>query len=117
DVSKIEPINKRLSIEYSLPLWLVDEFNEELGAKEAEALAAALIERPKLSLRVNLNRISRDEALQELVAEGYEVEKSNISPFGLIVLNGVPASSRLFKEGYLAVQDETSMLVAPALNI
>jgi 16S rRNA (cytosine967-C5)-methyltransferase len=117
DVSKIEPINKRLSIEYSLPLWLVDEFIEELGAKEAEALAVALIERPKLSLRVNLNRISRDEALQELEAEGYEVKKSTISPFGLIVLNGVPANSRLFKEGYLAVQDETSMLVAPALNV
>ena len=117
DVSKIKETNKRLSVEYSLPLWLVDEFIEELGVKETEKLAASLIERPKLSLRVNLNKISRDEALKELENEGYEVAKSTISPFGLILLSGMPVNSRLFKEGYLAVQDETSLLVAPALNV
>ena len=29
----------------------------------------------------------------------------------------MPVSSRLYEEGYIAVQDESSMLVAPALNI
>jgi 16S rRNA (cytosine967-C5)-methyltransferase len=117
DVSEITPVNQRLATEYSLPLWLVDEFIEELGENEAEQLAASLIERPKLSLRVNLKKITRNEAMEELKKEGYEVEKSTISPFGLIALNGVPVESRLFKEGLLAVQDESSMLVAPALNV
>lgn len=117
NVSEIKQPNKRLSIQYSLPMWLVKEFVEELGFEEAEKLAASLIERPKLSLRVNLKRISRDQALEELRSEGYEVEESRISPFGIIALNGVPASSRLFKEGFLAVQDESSMLVAPALQV
>lgn len=117
DASKIKPINQRLSTQFSLPLWLVDEFIEELGTEEAEKLAASLIERPKLSLRVNLAKISREEAIEELQSEGYEVGKSTISPFGIIALNGVPADTRLFKEGLLAVQDESSMLVAPALNV
>lgn len=117
DVSNIEPFNQRISTEYSLPLWLVDDFIEELGMEEAEKLATSLIERPKLSLRVNLKKISREEAMNELESEGYEVEESSISPFGIIILNGVPVDTRLFKEGFLSVQDETSMLVAPALNV
>jgi 16S rRNA (cytosine967-C5)-methyltransferase len=115
--SDIQPTNKRLSIQYSLPQWLIDEFIEQLGEKEAEELAASFSERPKLSLRVNLNKISREEAMDELREEGFEVVESEISPYGIVVKKGVPIETRLFKEGYLAVQDESSMLVAPALNV
>lgn len=117
DFEEITEVNKKISIQYSLPLWLVDEFIEELGVEETEKLAASLIERPKLSLRVNVKKISRTEAIEELTKEGYEVEESTISPFGIVSLNGVPADTHLFKEGFLAVQDESSMLVAPSLNV
>jgi len=117
DVKEIQSTNERLSIEYSLPLWLVDEFVQQLGEVEAEELAASFIERPKLSLRVNLDRISREDAISELTKEGFEVTESEISPFGIVVRKGVPVHSRLFKEGYLSIQDESSMLVAPALNV
>lgn len=115
--SKIEPQNKRLSIQYSLPLWLVDEFIDELGIEEAERLAASLIERPKLNLRVNLAEVSREEAIEQLKEDGYQAQPSEISPFGIIALNGVPVDSTLFKNGYLSVQDESSMLVAPVLDV
>jgi len=113
----IEATNQRLSIKYSMPLWLVDEFIEEFGVEETEKLTASLIERPKLSLRVNLKKISREDAIKELTDEGYKIEASSISPFGIIALNGVPTTSRLFKEGLISVQDESSMLVAPILNV
>lgn len=115
--SDLQPINKRLSIQYSLPQWLIDKFIRQLGEKEAEELAASFSERPKLSLRVNLNKISREDVIDELNSEGFEASESKISPYGIIVKKGVPINSRLFKEGYLVVQDESSMLVAPALNI
>ncbi len=117
DVTDIKQANQRLSVQYSLPLWLVDEFIADLGLAEAEKLAASLVERPKLSLRVNLKKVTRKDAMQELRDAGYEVEESSITPFGIIVLNGIPADTRLFKEGFLAVQDESSMLVAPSLNV
>lgn len=117
DAAEISSLHDRLSIQYSLPFWLVEDFILQIGEKETEKLAASLSERPNLSLRVNVKRISREKAIEELKGEGYEVEASTISPFGIIVSNGLPVSSRLFQEGYLAVQDETSMLVAPALNI
>lgn len=115
--AEISSLNERLSIQYSLPVWLIDEFIEELGEEEAEKLAASLNERPKLSLRVNLKKISREDAIKELTKEDYRVEASTVSPFGINVNNGVPVESELFKEGFLAVQDESSMLVAPALNV
>lgn len=117
EVSAIEPLRERLSVQYSLPLWLIDEFIVQIGEDETEKLAASLSERPSLSLRVNLKKISREEALEELTSEGYQIIPSTVSPFGIIITNGVPVETRLFKEGYLAVQDESSMLVAPALNI
>ncbi|SHE72882.1 16S rRNA (cytosine967-C5)-methyltransferase [Atopostipes suicloacalis DSM 15692] len=117
ETTHLQPLNKRLSIQYSLPQWLIDEFIKQHGEKEAEAFAKSFSERPKLSLRVNLRKISREAAIDELKEEGFDVTESTISPYGIIVEKGVPIESRLFKEGYLAVQDESSMLVAPALNV
>ena len=117
ETTHVQPLNKRLSIQYSLPQWLIDEFIKQHGEKEAEAFAKSFSERPKLSLRVNLRKISREAAIDELKEEGFDVTESTISPYGIIVEKGVPIESRLFKEGYLAVQDESSMLVAPALNV
>lgn len=117
DITEIKDVNQRLSVQYSLPVWLVKEFIEDLGIEEAEKLAASFSERPKLSLRVNTNEISREEAIESLKAEGYETVKSEISPFGIVALNGIPSDSDLFNRGLISVQDESSMLVAPALNV
>lgn len=117
EFTEIADTNKRLSIQYSLPLWLIEEFIEELGIEEAKKLAASLGEKTKLSLRVDTNRLSREEVIQILKKDGYEAIKSAISPYGIIVRNGMPSDSTLFKEGMISVQDESSMLVAPALNV
>lgn len=117
DVTAIKNPSDRLSIQYSLPKWLVDEFIDLFGLEEAEQLAASFLIRPKLSVRVNTNQLSRAEAIEVLQSEGFESEASEISPYGIIVLKGNPTESRLYKEGLIAVQDESSMLVAPALNV
>lgn len=108
---------QRLSVQYSLPIWLLEDFIEELGLTEAEKLAASFSERPKLSLRVNTAKISRREAIKSLQKEGYEAIESKVSPYGIIVKNGFPVDSTMFKKGLISVQDESSMLVAPTMNI
>lgn len=114
---EIKDKNRQISIEYSLPVWLVEEFIKDLGYEETIKLASSFNERPKLSLRVNTDKVSREDAIKSLKKEGYDTEKSEVSPYGIIALNGVPADSKLFKEGLISVQDESSMLVAPALNV
>lgn len=116
-VEEIENKIERFSIQYSMPSWLVEEFIADLGEIEAEKLLASFNERPKLSLRVNTAKISREEAIMSLQEEGYQSTKSKISPYGIIVLNGIPSDTALFRRGLVSVQDESSMLVAPTMNI
>lgn len=108
---------ERIGIQYSLPKWMVQKFVNELGLEETEKLASSFLERSKVSLRVNTKQISKKDAIEHLVKEGYDVTESEISSIGLISESGLPAKSDLFQSGAITIQDESSMLVAPALEI
>lgn len=58
-----------------------------------------------------------DEAIIQLNEEGYDVRKSKVASEGLICENGLPVHSKLFTDGLITVQDESSMLVAEAMQI
>ncbi len=111
-----DPI-ERLAIEISLPLWLAERLVAQLGLKETRQLGLSLFEPSHVSARVNTNKISRAEAIASLRKEGIVVEKSAISPFGVVASKGYLAGTSLFLEGLLTIQDETSMLVAPTMQI
>ncbi|MCX7961461.1 MAG: RsmB/NOP family class I SAM-dependent RNA methyltransferase [Burkholderiales bacterium] len=95
---------------YDLPDWLWARLVAEQGEAEAAALARALQEPAPLDLRVNLARISREEALARLALAATPTPHS---PAGLR-LAGRPAIQRhpLFLSGALEVQDEGSQLLA-----
>lgn len=108
---------ERLSIEVSMPRWLVEKFIAQIGLEETRELGLSLFEASHMSGRVNTNFISREEALKNLELEGFEVEASQVSPFGVVGKKGFLAGSRLFADGWLTIQDESSMLVAPTLQV
>lgn len=114
---KITDFKERIATQYSLPDWMVEEFIEEIGLDETEKLAQSFLEKSEVSIRVNTKLITVEEAIARLTEEGFEVSKSALSPVGLISKNGLPAHSELFKEGAITIQDESSMLVAPALEV
>lgn len=111
-----DPI-ERLSIQYSLPSWMVRSFVDSLGIEAAENVARSFQEKAKVSIRVNTNVLSRKEAAEKLAEEGFETRESPLSPAGLICQGGQPAHSSLFQSGVITIQDESSMLVAPALQV
>ena len=117
DFSKISDPVERLGVQYSLPDWIIDQSIQQLGMEETEKYAQSLLDKSKVSLRVNTTQISVKEAIEQLTDEGYTVKESRVSPHGLISESGLPARSELFKTGKITIQDETSMLVAPALGI
>ncbi|WP_256864651.1 16S rRNA (cytosine(967)-C(5))-methyltransferase RsmB [Marinilactibacillus piezotolerans] len=117
DFSKISDPVERLGVQYSLPDWIIDQSIQQLGMDETEKYAQSLLDKSKVSLRVNTTQISVKEAIEQLTDEGYTVKESRVSPHGLISESGLPARSELFKTGKITIQDETSMLVAPALGI
>lgn len=108
---------KRMSIEYSVPEWLVQTYVAELGQDEAEVLFASLLETSKSSLRVNPSVNTVEKAQLALQEDGFDTEESLLSPVGLVGESGRFAASALFKEGGITIQDETSMLVAPTLDV
>lgn len=108
---------ERLSIQYSFPKWMIESFVQELGEEETAALGESLLMPSHSSARVNTKMISMQEALDVMEEEGFFVQQSELSPEGIVSESGHFASSVLFKEGKLTIQDETSMLVAPALQV
>jgi 16S rRNA (cytosine967-C5)-methyltransferase len=97
------------AVRADLPDWLWQRLVAERGA-EAEAIAQGLLGAAPLDLRVNLAKISREQALAAL---GAEAAATPWSPAG-IRLKGKPAINRhaLFLGGAVEVQDEGSQLLA-----
>lgn len=106
-----------LSIKYSYPKWIIELLIEEVGKEETEKIAQSLSKRAKVSLRVNTALKPIDEVIDQLTHEGFEVRKSKVARDGLVCENGLPVQSDLFKNGTITVQDESSMLVAEAMQI
>ncbi|WP_040924926.1 16S rRNA (cytosine(967)-C(5))-methyltransferase RsmB [Saccharibacillus kuerlensis] len=110
------PTNERIALQHSHPQWLVERWIAQYGEETAEAVCAANNEPPKVSIRINSLRGSREELLQELTDEGRSVRASELSPQGVIVESGGNmANDRFYRDGRFSIQDESSMLVAEAL--
>lgn len=103
--------NKRLSVQYSVPVWLVQTLIAEYGDERAEKIFQSLHIRNKASIRVtNSQQIDR-------LAEELDAHHSPLSPVGLVKPHGHFAATDYFKQGLITIQDETSQLVAPTLKI
>ena len=111
DIASIKRKNKRLSTQYSVPVWLVKTLLEEYGEERAEKILASLFERNKASVRVT-DTDKFDDLREEL-----EAEASQLSPVGLVKSSGHFAGSVAFAKGDITIQDETSQLVAPTLDL
>ena len=107
-----------LALRCSFPTWLARRWTERYGLDEATGLMRALNERPRLTLRANTVRTSREALAARLRNDdGIETTPTPYAPDGLIALHGGrPASWRAFADGAFAVQDEASMLVARLLE-
>lgn len=103
--------NKRLSIQYSVPVWLVQTLIAEYGDERAEKIFQSLHIRNKASIRVT------DSQQIDRLAEELDAQQSQLSPVGLVKSHGHFAATDYFKQGLIAIQDETSQLVAPTLKI
>nr|WP_173198507.1 16S rRNA (cytosine(967)-C(5))-methyltransferase RsmB [Geobacter sp. SVR] len=106
-----------LAARHSHPLWLAQQWLDQLGPVEAEGLAEASSSPPPLTLRVNTLRTNRQELLQRLADSGIEAAPCSFSPLGIRVagrhnIPGLPG----FREGLFAVQDEASQIAGFLLD-
>ena len=111
DIDSIKRKNKRDSIAYSLPVWLVSKLKEEYGEERAQAIFESLLVRNKASIRVT--DLSRKEEIKAVL----EATDSPLAATGLVKEHGHFAGHDLFLEGAITIQDESSQLVAPTLDL
>ncbi|MGX4296009.1 16S rRNA (cytosine(967)-C(5))-methyltransferase RsmB [Bacillus sp. JK62] len=114
--AEIEDPVLRLSTETSHPEWLVKEWVEAYGFEAAEKICRIHLIPPKQTLRVNHIKSDRETVLNEMENAGLEAEAGDLSPDAIKLLKGSIANTTFFQNGRVSIQDESSMLVARALD-
>lgn len=109
---------KALSVRYSMPEWLIDQWLSDYGKECTEAMCRAFLTEAPITIRTNLSRITPEELKERLKAEGVSAEPLKQEEYpglsyafalsGVDYLNGLKS----FREGLFYVQDISSMMVA-----
>lgn len=102
-----------MSVKYSLPTWILEEWIGDYGKEKAELMAEASLETAPLAVRFNEDKITKKELMDLLKAEHVQVTEVPELPCALY-LSGYDRLTALdsFNKGYYQVQDVSSMQVA-----
>ena len=102
-----------LSVRYSLPEWILEQWLSEYDEAAVRAMAEEFLKEKPVTVRFNPDRISKEELVHILKAEGVCVKEDDTLPYALH-LSGYDHLSGLlsFRQGYYQVQDISSMQVA-----
>lgn len=94
------------------PDWAYESLNNALGDRFESELSAMLVPAP-LDVRVNHIKADRDEVLEYLEEEGFEVAAGKIAPMSIRMFNRPQISQHeIYKDGVIEIQDEGSQMVA-----
>ncbi len=98
----------------SVPAWLVERWERNLGSSAAFGLARAGAQVPPTTIRTRAGK--RDEIAARLREQGVETELCRFALNALLIRGGDFYGSQLHKNREVAIQDEASQLVAALVN-
>ncbi|WP_088825429.1 MULTISPECIES: 16S rRNA (cytosine(967)-C(5))-methyltransferase RsmB [Listeria] len=107
----------RLSVQVSLPEWLAARFIKQFGYERALELGEAFLVPPNQTVRVNVTETNPKSLVKEFADQGISAKVSEIIPEALEIEKGSIANTNAFKTGKCTIQDESSMIVAYALEL
>ena len=109
---------EHLSLRYSFPEWVIEQWIGQWGFEETEALCLAMNQPPELHVRTNTLRITQEKLTDYLEQQGVHVESGRYAPEVLRVkpANKVLQDSAL-SQGLYYIQDESSVLAGHALQV
>lgn len=107
-----EEFDLALNQAHGLPSWLFKRLKKDWPEQLAE-LSHELKQIAPLTLRVNVNQVSRDEYLEILEEEGYEARACSLSEVGIVLEQNVHIPNLPgYEAGGFSVQDEHAQLCA-----
>ena len=99
------------------PKWLVERWIDQFGLEPTKILLDVDNRPAPITLRVNRLKTNRDELIEQLREAGVEAQPSAIVDDGIVCQKlGALDDLKPLTEGLCIVQDESSMLVAHALD-
>ena len=102
---------------YSHPPWLLQQIKHDWPQSYRNILEANNVQAP-MSLRVNSRKISREDYLGELAANGLSARAGKLAGSCVILDQSIPVSLLPgFTAGLVSVQDEASQLVSQILPV
>ena len=108
---------RSLSVRYGIPEWLTERWLNRMGLEQAESACRASSTVPSVALRVNCNRLTREEFLERLRQAGVAAHPTAVSPVGVVLERGQEVTSLPgFQEGDFYVEDEAAQLIPPILD-
>lgn len=101
-------------IVYSMPVWIVEQLIVQYGMEEASRIIKGLsIHNDKICVRINTSKEKKENVIRMLEAENIITEQSEIYENALYISNiDYLENTEAFNEGYISVQDLSSMLVS-----
>ncbi|MCX7017566.1 MAG: 16S rRNA (cytosine(967)-C(5))-methyltransferase RsmB [Candidatus Sumerlaeota bacterium] len=108
--------DERMSVEYSIPRWLLGLMMNKFGAELTGNLLAAQNGEPPAALRANALRGAAAQLARELASLGIAARAGELAPQALVLehtgMLGAALATPLFAAGRFYVQDEASQLVS-----
>lgn len=112
-----EPV-KALGLQYDMPEWIVAIWLRDYGKEQTKVLLQKMQQPGSVCLRANTLKANSEEVgkrIAESVGEDGSVRQSGTVPEAFYAEHiGDISKWELYREGYIAVQDESSMLAALA---
>lgn len=117
DVTSIKDPLERLSVETSHPLWLVKLWNDSYGFDKTKEICETNSTRKPVTVRVNPLKATRKEVIAMLEGEGLTVVPSDLVDNGLVIEHGNILKTNVMIDGYVTIQDVSSILAAVMLQV
>lgn len=105
--------NDNLSVKYSYPEWLCNQWINDFGFEFTEKLMAAMNTEPKITIRYNALKTTQEELKTLFEENGIHSEKNGIS----LACEGFDVShDKLYLDGFYSVQDTAASNAAIELS-
>lgn len=115
---RFDELSKIRSFREAIPEWMDELGAKELGEEKWTKEIAAQNEQAKVILRVNTLKTTKEKLQSILRDNGIETETVKDYPFALVLKERANVFlTDAFKEGLFEVQDASSQLVAPFLDV
>ena len=117
-LDRIESVQRTRRIRESIPDWMDDLGMQELGEENWEKELNSLNQEARVVLRTNTLKITKAELQTKLLETEIDtVANSNYPDALLLTKRKNVFTSPAFKEGFFEVQDASSQLVAPFMQL